>query len=186
MQTITACQNARGTNQEDRVVSSALPVPIAFELPQNWRPAEPEQVGAPEAAYIALRPEPVTVTDFVANITVAGERLNGDRSLVEYVDESLRRLRQTAPDAELVKRTETDAEQTPSVTQIVSLTTDVQGTPRRVLQVQVFLAVPDPQYPEQRAVIELVLSAVPEEIDQVVGDFRALVDSVTPHAGQAG
>jgi hypothetical protein len=165
---------------EDRVVTSALPVPIEFELPERWRPAEPDGVGAPSAAYVALRPEPAG--DFVANITVSGEQLGTGRTVTAYADEALQRLRETAPDAELTKRTEAGSQTAPGLTQVVSLTTDVNGHPRRVLQVQVFLAVPDPQDAERQAVIELVLSAVPEEIDQVVGDFRTFVDSVSPHA----
>lgn len=152
-------------------MSNELPVPIQFRLPEAWRPAEPAEVGAPTAAYVALRPEPAG--DFVANITVSGEQAAEDRTLADYADESLQRLRQSAPDAQLTKRSEVGSEHAPGLTQIVTLSTDVAGARRDVMQIHVFLSVPD-------AVIELVLTSAQEEIDEVVADFRDFVGSVAP------
>lgn len=163
-------------------MASELPVPIEFRLPEAWRPAEPDVVGAPTAAYVALRPEPAG--EFVANVTVSGELDTADRSLVGYADESLERLRRTAPDVQLTMRSEVGSEHVPGLTQIVTLSTDVHGTQRDIVQVHVFLSLPDSQQPERRAIIELVLSSVPEEVDQVVGDFRDFVGSVAPHHGE--
>ncbi|WP_409469332.1 hypothetical protein [Streptomyces sp. HC307] len=37
---------------------TALPVPIQFELPEGWRPAPPDEAGAPRAAFVARHPHP--------------------------------------------------------------------------------------------------------------------------------
>lgn len=152
---------------------SELPIPIQFELPEQWQAAEPDAVGAPDAAYVALRPEPTG--DFVANITVSGELDGGGRPLSAIADESLQRLQEREPDALVLQRTEFGSAQAPGLTQVAALTTDVQGTRRELLQVHVFLSVPDRQ-----AVIELVLTSPPGELDELLGDFQALIASVEP------
>lgn len=153
-------------------MATQVPVPIEFQLPEQWRPTDPDEVGAPTAAYVALRPEPAG--EFVANITITGQLDTDARPLIAYADESLERLRERAPDVTLAKRADVGSEQAPGLTQVATLTTDVNGVPRSVVQIQVFLAI-------SGAVIELVLTSAVEEIDQVAGDFRDFVSSVAPH-----
>jgi hypothetical protein len=162
-------------------MATQLPVPIEFTLPEQWRPADPDQVDAADAAFVALRPEPVS--DFVANITISGELDASAKPLTAFADESLERLREKAPDVTLTKRTEVGSEQAPGLTQVTALTTDVNGTPRSLVQIHVFLAMPDGDDPAKRAIIELVLTSAEDEVAAVVGDFRDFVGSVAPHAG---
>lgn len=154
---------------------SELPVPIEFQLPEQWRPASPEEVGAPTAAYVALRPEPAG--DFVANITISGELHDDGKPLAAIADESLNRLRETAPDARVTRRADVGSERAPGLTQVAMLSTQVGGTSRELVQIHVFLDLAG----ERRAIVELVLTAGREEFDEVVTDFRQFITTVGPH-----
>ncbi|GGW19988.1 hypothetical protein GCM10018980_26670 [Streptomyces capoamus] len=162
-------------------MTATLPVKISFSLPDGWRSAPPDEVGAPDAAFVALHP--ASIDGFTANITIAGGMRNDSATMRQIADESVRRLGQAGA-VEVTKQEEvgtpdipglTDA---PGVVQNLRLATTLHGEPLELVQSQVYLGLEDVDRPSQRAVIELVLTAKPEQLAEVLDDFKQFVRSV--------
>jgi hypothetical protein len=162
-------------------MTTTLPVKISFSLPDGWQPAPPDEVGAPGAAFVALHL--ASMDGFTANITIAGRVRKDSASLWQIADESVRRLQQ-AGSVEVVKKTEagtpdapglTDA---PGVVQNLRLSGTLRGEPLELLQSQVYLGMEDVKDPGKRAVIELVLTAKPSQLQEVIEDFKQFVRTV--------
>src|SRR5687768_3333462 len=91
-----------------------LPVPLEIELPQGWQSAPPDEVGAPQAAFVALHMANQG-QGFMPNITVTGRTLGGSSSLHRLADESVQRLRDTVGAVDIVKRTEVGTSTAPGL-----------------------------------------------------------------------
>ncbi|HVW42247.1 MAG TPA: hypothetical protein VHC18_12935 [Amycolatopsis sp.] len=157
---------------------ATIPVPVQFSLPEGWRSAPPDQVDAPEAAFVALRPP--GVKGFTPNITITGDLQDADVPLARFADEAVERLRRGAPDAELGKRKESGSERGPGLTQAVRMTLRVNGQPEQLLQLQVFLGMRDTSDSSRYAVLEIVLSALAEQFQDVVRDFQQFISTIRP------
>ncbi|MGH3758334.1 hypothetical protein [Actinophytocola sp.] len=156
-------------------VHPELPFPIECRLPQGWRAVAPHVIGAPDAAFVALRPEPGA--EFTPNITVGGEHRPAEVALPNLAAESADRLRrygQVRVDA----RAEVGSVRTPGFVQALTLTTTVDGEPRRLAQRQVYVSTQDTADPARRAVVELVLTTSADRIDEVLEDFVEFLRSV--------
>ncbi|MCZ0986598.1 hypothetical protein [Streptomyces diastatochromogenes] len=165
-------------------MAATLPVKISFSLPDGWQAAPPDEVGAPGAAFVALHPASVD-GGFTANITIAGQMRNDSATMWQIADESVPRLEQ-AGTVEVVKKSEvgtpdipglTDA---PGVVQNLRLHTTLKGEPLELLQSQVYLGMEDVRNTAKRAVIELVLTAKPSQMAEVLDDFKAFLRTVRP------
>ncbi|MER6028707.1 hypothetical protein [Streptomyces sp. NPDC001851] len=163
-------------------MASTLPVPIEFRLPDGWRPAPPEEIGAPEAAFVALHPQPDA--GFTANITVDGEFRPG-AALSELADESVQRLQGVADSVVVVSRREVGSEAAPALTQRLTFSAVVGGARRGLVQSQVYLALLDAEDPSKRAVIRAYLTATAAQHDAVLADFQEFIRTVRPDAGAA-
>lgn len=162
---------------------TTLPVPIEFSLPPGWRSVSPDEVDAPEAAFVALHPEKIK-EGFTPNITITGNVHEDGATLVQIGDEAVERLRSTARDVQLGRRNEIGTEEDPGLTQAVKLSIDLQGRPQEVYQFQVFLIMPDRRDPRVRAVLQVVLSALPDQFPAVIEDFQQFLSSITPESAQ--
>lgn len=83
-------------------------------------------------------------------------------------------------DLSVTERTEVGTPEAPGQSQSLTFTTDINGVERRLVQFQVYLSMIDTEQPHERAVIELVLTATPDQINRVIGDFQDFVRSVRP------
>lgn len=158
-----------------------LPTPIAFRLPEDWHPVPPDEVDAPNAAFVAMLPGPDR--GFTANVTIDGGYRPDSSPLTSMADHSVRTLRASlaGPDAVAVlNRAEVGSEQAPALTQTLKITTPVDGAELDLLQSQVYLSMLDSQDPTKRAVIRLVLTATTEQHQAALPDFQWLVSTVRP------
>lgn len=157
---------------------TTLPVPIQFELPEGWRAASPDAVGAPGAAFVALHPQPDA--GFTANITIDGDYRPDAATLREIADESVERLRQTAASVEVTERREIGSADAPGLTQTLTVSAVAGGVRRDLMQSQVYLSMLDVADPRQRSVIRLILTATASQHPAVLEDFRDFVRTVRP------
>ncbi|MFK0145360.1 hypothetical protein ACIQUZ_09780 [Streptomyces griseus] len=159
-------------------MTTTLPVPIAFELPDGWRAAPPDGVGAPGAAFVALHPHPDE--GFTANITVDGAFRPDPATLPEIADESVANLRGSAASVDVAERREVGSEDAPGLTQTLAISAIAGGVPRDLIQSQVYLSLLDVEDPGKRAVIRLILTVTAAQHGDVVEDFRDFVRTVRP------
>ncbi|MDQ0941820.1 hypothetical protein [Streptomyces sp. V1I1] len=164
-------------------MATTLPVPIEFELPEGWRAAQPDEVGAPGAAFVALHPQPDA--GFTANITIDGEYRPDAATLSEIAHESVERLSQAAASIVVTGRREIGSADAPGFTQALALSAVVGGVLRDLVQSQVYLSMLDLADPRKRAVIRLVLTATASQHPAVLDDFQDFVRTVRPDTDAA-
>jgi len=163
-------------------MATTLPVKISFSLPNGWRPAPPDEVGAPGVAFVALHPASVD-GGFTANITIAGRMRNDGATIGQIANESVRRLGQEG-EVRVLKKQDVGTPDlpglmdSPGVVQNLRLSTTLHGVPLELAQSQVYLGLEDTRNPAKRAVIELVLTARPAQLPEVLKDFKEFVRSV--------
>jgi hypothetical protein len=158
-------------------MATTLPVPIEFSLPDGWLSAPPDEVGASQAAFVALHPG--SSAGFTANVTISGE-VRTDVTLAQVAAEAAARLeRGVGGPVEIGRRNELES----AYTQVVRMTVPIDGRPVELVQLQVFLAMPDVRDKSRRAVLEIVLSATPEQFEDLVDDFQAFLKTIRPDEG---
>jgi hypothetical protein len=162
-------------------MATSLPVPIEFEMPEGWRAAPPEEVGAPEAAFVALHLP--SDAGFTANIAIDGEYRPDPATLSQIADESVQRLDQAADSVTVADRREVGSVDVPGLTQTLVFSVVASGVNRELIQSQAYLAMQDIADPRKRVVIRLVLTATPSQHPAVLNDFRDFVRSVRPGGG---
>ncbi|MEV8436754.1 hypothetical protein AB0425_05225 [Actinosynnema sp. NPDC051121] len=158
-------------------MATTLPVPIEFSLPDGWLSAPPDEVGAPQAAFVALHPG--SAAGFTANITISGEARADDVTLAQLAERAAARLERGVGPVEVGRRTELES----AYTQVLRLTAPVGGRPVDLVQLQVFLAMADTRDERRRAVLEIVLSATPAQFEELVDDFQAFLKTIRPDEG---
>ncbi|WP_084735469.1 hypothetical protein [Actinophytocola xinjiangensis] len=156
-----------------------LPVPISFELPNGWFPADPAEAGAPGMLFVAKHPSSSMGPDRVStNISISGYRRDGvDPATI--ADESLERLR-TGATVEVIKRTPAGSSRAPGFTQLLGLVVNDNGREVRLLQQQVYLSMPDVDDPHKRATVEFMFTCAPRRYQELIGDFVQFLRTVTP------
>jgi len=165
-------------------VVATIPVPIEFELPPGWRSVPPDEVGTPDAAFVALHPGTIQ-NGFTANITMTGELRGEEVDMITIADEAVERLRASgAREVKLGRRNEVGSADNPGLTQAVKLNIDLRGRSQDIIQFQVYLGMRDQHNPELRAVLHVVLSALPEQFEQLIGDFQKFLSTIKPEGAQ--
>ncbi|HET6499871.1 MAG TPA: hypothetical protein VFG87_03815 [Amycolatopsis sp.] len=157
-------------------MASHLPVPIHFELPDGWESAQPDEVGAPGAAFVALN----TATrgaGFTANITVDGSFRPND--LAVMADESVRQISAAVHSVGVVSREEAGSPEAPCLMQDLRATADVNGVVRELAQFQVYLTMGWSPDHRQSAVVRATLTCADDQIADVLDDFRSFVGTLT-------
>jgi hypothetical protein len=153
-----------------------LPVRIEFSLPDGWQAAPPDEVGAPGAAFVALHPDG-EANGFTTNLTIAGEIRDPALPMTTIADDSVRRIEEVAESVRVRDRTDLGPADAPGMTQVL----DVEmGQGKRLVQCQIYLPLDDIHDPRRRAVLELVLTCTPEQLEAVVPDFQRFVGTIRP------
>ncbi|CAL9428982.1 hypothetical protein SUDANB6_02008 [Streptomyces sp. enrichment culture] len=161
-------------------MSTILPVPIQFQLPESWRTELPDAVGAPGAAFVARHPQPDA--GFVANITIDGDYRPDEATLSEIAHGSVERLRQIVTSVEVIGHREFGSADAPGLSQTLAVSAVVGGASRGLVQSQVYLSMLDVADPRKRAVIRLVLTATAFQFPYLLGDFQDFLRTVRPDA----
>jgi hypothetical protein len=157
-------------------MASQLPVPVRFELPDGWERAQPDEVGAPSAAFVALN----TATrgaGFTANITVDGSPLS--RELTTMADESVREISGAVRSVRVANRQEIGSPEAPGLAQDLRVVADVNGVVRELAQFQVYLTVAVSAGHGRDAVVRAVLTCADDQIESVLDDFRSFLGALT-------
>ncbi|WP_019816680.1 hypothetical protein [Saccharomonospora saliphila] len=159
-------------------MATQLPVPIEFRLPEGWRSAPPDEVGAPGVAFVALHP--ASSDGFTANITISGRVRADDEDLETTGDESVRRIEQQATGEVTVRdRARIGSAESPGLTQMLDFETAVDDRALALNQCQVYLSMQDISDPGTRALVEVVLTCTRAQLDTVIGDFRQFLTTLT-------
>lgn len=161
-------------------MAAHLPVSIEFQLPAGWRSVSPEEAHDPQTAFYALHPASVDDDGYAANIAISGELRNDAATLPELADESIETLKQVFPSGQLAERREIGTPRSPGLTQVLRLRDHVDGTERRLIQVQVFLSLLDAHDPRRRAVIKLTFTATADQFERLVDEFQQFLSTVRP------
>lgn len=140
---------------------------LTYTPPPGWRPVDPASVGAHDADAVLLHD--ASRTDFTANITATVVPDDG-WSIVDIADASVERLRHAFDHVVLLRRLDIDGDSDAGgVAQVIRL----RGAGRDLVQTQVHLPLPG-------IVVHLVLTATPDQLDEVVGDFQRFVATIRP------
>lgn len=156
-------------------MATELPVRIEFTLPDGWQAAPPDDVGAPGVAFVALHP--ASANGFTANLTIAGEFRDPGLPMTQFADESVQRLEEAAGAVRVRDRVEVGTGDSPGITQVLDIEV---GVSQHLVQCQVYVSMSDEVDPSRRAVLELVLTCTPEQLDTVFADFQNFVRTVRP------
>jgi hypothetical protein len=156
-------------------MATELPVRIEFALPDGWKAAPPDEVGAPGVAFVALHP--ASANGFTANLTIAGEFRDPSLPMVAIADESVTRLEGIGARVEVRDRVDVGSTEAPGITQVLDIW---MSTSERLVQCQVYVSMHDVVDPAKRAVLELVLTCTPDQLDEVLADFQEFVRTVRP------
>ncbi|MQA09833.1 MAG: hypothetical protein GEU98_15040 [Pseudonocardiaceae bacterium] len=157
---------------------SHLPIRITFSLPDGWQAAPPDEVGASGVAFVALHPG--SADGFTPNITIAGQFRDPELSMEAIADESVRRLEDETGTVQVRQRTDVGSEGAPGITQVLDIMATVDNRPLPLVQCQVHVSMHDIDDPSKRAVIELILTCKPTQLEDVFGDFQEFVRTVRP------
>ncbi|MPY77690.1 MAG: hypothetical protein GEV04_04185 [Actinophytocola sp.] len=159
-------------------MASTIPVPITFSLPEGWHSAPPDEVGAPDAAFVALRPP--ASNGFTPNITLSGELRGNDIPLTQVADEVVARLEGSVGTVQLGRRKEVGSDESPGLTQAVRMPITLQGTKQDVVQFQVFITMRDTQDTSRKVVLHAVLSSTPDRFEGVISEFQTFLSTIKP------
>ena len=143
-------------------------VPLEFLVPTGWVQVAADTVGAPEGSAVLLDAA-TRGTGFTTNITVGGEEEPAGRRLVDVADDVVRDLEAAATD--VVSDGRDILEDPEGLVQQVRLTAEIDGARYRLVQSQVFRALPG-------AVLRIVLTATEDRFPVVVKDFEGFVGTV--------
>jgi hypothetical protein len=159
-------------------MAATLPVPMVCELPRGWGSVSPDEVGAGEAAFVALHPP--ASNGFTANVTISGEVRPAEVPLTAIADNAVARLRTGARELRVGERSEFGSAVSPGLTQAVRMSVDLHGRPRDLVQLQVYAGFRDTRDELRRVVLHIVLTATPEQFDLLVGDFQQFISTIRP------
>ncbi|WP_410659649.1 hypothetical protein [Amycolatopsis sp. lyj-112] len=164
-------------------MATTIPVPIEFSLPAGWHSVPPDEVGAEEAAFVALHP--ASAAGFTANISLSGDVTASEIPLAQLADEAIERLRGGALTLVVGRRSEVGSAENPGLTQAVRFSIEIGERPVELTQLQVYIAMQDAEDERRRTVLQVVLSATPEQFEQLVGDFQKFLETIRPEQGGA-
>jgi len=162
-----------------------LPVPVNVELPEGWQSAPPDEVGAPQAAFVAVHMAS-RGQGFMPNITVTGHTLAGSSNLHGLAEESVRRLRENVGPVDIVKRTEVGTSSAPGlvdapgIVQNLRIQAVVNEQPMELGQSQFILALDNEQQRGERVEIEVALTARSSQLQDVLEDFQVFISAFRP------
>ena len=153
-----------------------LPVNIEFSLPDGWQAAPPDEVGAPEMAFVAVHPDGED-DGFTTNLTVAGELRDPALPIAAIADDSVHRIGKVAESVRVRDRVDLGPGDSRGMTQVLDIE---MGQGKQLVQCQVYLSLDDIHDPRRRAVLELALTCKRERLEAVLPDFQRFVGTIRP------
>lgn len=160
-------------------------VPIHFELPERWTPADPAHVEASGAAYVALR-EDLGAT-FTPNITVtSGNPTTRGGSLVFLADYARDRLRSVAASVQLTSRRIVDGGASTGFTHSIRLTVGGGAEELHLAQAQAAMVLVDPVNPALGSLYLFALTASLDDFEIALPDFQQCIRSLRLVENSAG
>jgi len=142
-------------NGQDRIS-----LPFGFDVPDGWTPVDPEKVGAPTAAFVAVRPD--SGGDFTPNIILSVRHRPDAATILEIADEAVQRLGRSMAELDVLSRREFGAPPDNGVAQVLRI---VSGTG------------PGTAGRRDRVIVELACTSAPQQSEPVVGEFQRFVAS---------
>ncbi len=159
-----------------------LDVPLGFDVPDEWRPVDPAQAGAPGAVVVLVREGVPAGAGFAPNITMGLARRIDDATVADIADEAIGRLAATGVEVSVLERDMLAEQDAPCVTQLVQC----GYGDRTVVQSQVHLVIPLGDARSDRLAVEMVCSCTPPQLPAVTGDFQRFVASFHIRADEQG
>lgn len=171
-------------------MATELPVPIKFQLPDGWQAADPDRIGSPGSAFVAIHPDSQQ-SDSLASITIDGLVRDSAATLVEAADESVGNVEQVARHVAVTQRSELGTSDAPGLGQVLRMSVEINATVRELFQCQVYLFMGEVVDGDrrQRAIVRLVLTCNQQQFTSLMDDFQqfvatvALDDAVTDEPG---
>lgn len=156
-------------------MSTRLPIPITFRLPEGWAAVDPDRAGAPHAAFVAIDPRADEAADgFTPNITIAAQPKRPDVSLAEVAEASVRALARGG-DVSVLRRAEFGSDAAPGLAQHLRVRTTAGRVPRDLVQVHFFVTLRDAVDAAKQAVLKFVLTSTQVQAPAAVRDFDAFL-----------
>jgi hypothetical protein len=163
-------------------VTGLLPIEIRLRLPEGWRSEHPDEVGAPDVAFIAGHPESVD-DNYIGTISIKGQIHPNPAPLAAIADRAVDALWTVCSDVEVRDRQEIGSPAAPAMLQVVRLLADIDDTDRRLVRTQVFGSLPYPPRTDRRAVLTFSLTCTPGQFEKLKGDFETFVNTGWSPAG---
>lgn len=155
-----------------------MPVPVRFTLPEGWISVPPKEVKADNAAFVAVQPG--LSKGFTPSITMTGHVRGNDAPLRQVAEEALAELRSGATDVRVGERSEVGTADNPGFAQAVRLAVPFEGKPLHVVQRQAFFRMRYPHDPGRTAVLQVVLTALPEQFVRLLDEFHEFLSTIRP------
>jgi hypothetical protein len=156
--------------REFLVSTDRISLPLGFDVPAGWQPVDPAAVGAPGAAFVAVRPG--SDGGFTPNITLSVANRPDAASITDIADEAVARLGTTMAELDVLSRQEVGEPPEPGVAQVLRIVTPA-GV--ELAQSQVHLVIAGKAGPVDRVVAELACTSTPDQAAAVTGDFQRFV-----------
>lgn len=158
-------------------MATTLPVPVVFDLPDRWVPADPDAAGAPGAAFVARLPGHGR---FRPTITIDGHPIAPGQGLSDLAAGSVDTLSRDAEAVEVLDRRDLDqVGDAPGLVQALGITVLIDDSPHDLAQDQVYVVFADRDDDSRRAAVRVVLTVSRDEHDVVLDDFAMFVRSVS-------
>lgn len=156
-------------------MTTTLPVPVVFELPDRWEPADPDIAGAPGAAFVARLPGR---EHFAPTITMDGSWMASGDGLSDLAAGSVVTLSHDTESVEVLDRRDIEVDGAPGLVQALGITVLIADRSHDLVQDQVYVVFADQHDAARRAAVRVVLTVSRDEHGVVLEDFAAFVRSV--------
>lgn len=160
-------------------MSSELPFPISFALPEGWTLVPPESCGRPDAAYVAIRQQNAS-EPVATNIIVNGFAKHGQSvDLAALADAYLAGLRAQYPVTILRRDVMTDGS-VAEAAQLLQIEYPADGFTMRLNQIHIINAFPGATDAAATAVLQLLMTCPADVFDQAGPEFGQFVATISP------
>lgn len=159
-----------------------LPIPLEFRLPsEEWTSQDPDALGVPTAAFLALRGGPGTEA-YSPVLTISGGWREDGASLEQIGDESLGVLGAQATEVRLLERSHHGSSRAPAITQLLAATATIDGRTLQMRQGQAVTAMVDVSQPSRAIVLLYTVTCTEDQLAFVGREFQEFMSTVRPVA----
>lgn len=158
----------------ERKVLAELSVPIEFLLPDYFEEMDPASFGLTGVPFFAAHRTVV----FAPNVTIAEHPSSGEGSLTEIAEQTLRLAETQGADVSVERREPTEVNAGPALRQV--LRTQPPGVDMTIEQQQLLIQLSSRDDGGAESVIEVLMSALPGQVEQTYERYAALVSTIRP------